>query len=376
MKEMKTKIMLTAVLFLSLCVHLVAETSLDDYSIKDLRSFRNGGYETFKAVALAELKTNPEHAREYAKYSLTAMFGTDVLSMFKDALEINDPAWTLTTLLVHVANVNRIRIEPKFAAEYEKQSKDIYERRTTSKEAGDQLTIFYAAMTDENAKLAATSKEPQSSLVPEKQMTEQKEVSSAPQTKAQSAIAEFRNGQTKRFSTAGHPKAKGTSFSMKYPNSWTAKEGDRPNIIQKFQSDGGHGREIVLFLAKTFPLSSNFKPSDDDLKKLFAPANLKEIIESDQQGTIVLGSQITQIDGRPASMVDTLSKLESVGLTLHFRSIETVFFDGDKMVQVKFAVNDGIGSDTPELLEDRMTEFRPVFLLMANSIVVDGRWKQ
>ena len=31
-----------------------------------------------------------------------------------------------------------------------------------------------------------------------------------------------------------HPKAKGVNFSLKAPNGWDCREGDRPNIVKKF----------------------------------------------------------------------------------------------------------------------------------------------
>ena len=55
------------------------------------------------------------------------------------------------------------------------------------------------------------------------------------------AATEFASGNRKKFHTADHPKSKGLKMVLSYPNSWLAEEGDRPNVVQKFFSEGGVG---------------------------------------------------------------------------------------------------------------------------------------
>ena len=40
-----------------------------------------------------------------------------------------------------------------------------------------------------------------------------------------------------KFDTKNHPKAKGVWATVRYPTGWQAKEGERPNIVQKFSGD-------------------------------------------------------------------------------------------------------------------------------------------
>ena len=64
---------------------------------------------------------------------------------------------------------------------------------------------------------------------------------------------EFLEGYTQIFNTHGHYKSKGSDWSIKVPISWVAKEADRPNIIQKFISEGGIGNENIMLMVKNFP---------------------------------------------------------------------------------------------------------------------------
>lgn len=40
-----------------------------------------------------------------------------------------------------------------------------------------------------------------------------------------------------KFDSKGHPKAKGAWVTVRYPQGWEAKEGERPNIVKKFSAD-------------------------------------------------------------------------------------------------------------------------------------------
>jgi len=40
-----------------------------------------------------------------------------------------------------------------------------------------------------------------------------------------------------KFDSKNHPKAKGDWVTVRYPTGWEAKEGERPNIVQKFSGD-------------------------------------------------------------------------------------------------------------------------------------------
>ena len=49
----------------------------------------------------------------------------------------------------------------------------------------------------------------------------------------------FSNAQVlnSKFDTKNHPKAKGVWATVRYPTEWQPKEGERPNIVQKFSGD-------------------------------------------------------------------------------------------------------------------------------------------
>lgn len=87
---------------------------------------------------------------------------------------------------------------------------------------------------------------------------------------------EFSRKYIHTFSTKNHAKAKGTNLTFSYPASWKAAEGNRPNIIQKFVSENGHGLEMFLVMVKDMPLPQGHIMTPQELDEFFIEKELKE----------------------------------------------------------------------------------------------------
>ena len=57
---------------------------------------------------------------------------------------------------------------------------------------------------------------------------------------------EFLDGKTRKYSTLNHSKAKGANFQINVPESWSSREGNRPNIIQFFKSSIPHDSSVFV----------------------------------------------------------------------------------------------------------------------------------
>lgn len=185
-----------------------------------------------------------------------------------------------------------------------------------------------------------------------------------------SAAKEFTSGNHTKFSTAGHPKSKGLNMELSYPNSWLAKEGERPNIVQKFISDGGRGLEMALVITKSLPLPKGTVIPENELKKFFTPAEMKKGIPP---GYKFLSTKPTTIDGVPAGILEYSMQQDRAGEAVFFQIISYNFILGTTMVQLQCAVG-ATQSTPPAVLAQRMDAFKPLFFLMANSIVLQDQY--
>lgn len=182
---------------------------------------------------------------------------------------------------------------------------------------------------------------------------------------------EFTSGNRTKFSTAGHPKSKGLDMVLSYPNSWSAQEGERPNIVQKFFSEGGRGLEGALIITKNLPLPPGTVISEDELKELFAPAEMKAMLP---RGANFIQARRTKIEGIPAGVLEYSMRQERAGLTFDSQFISYMFIYGTTLVQLQCMVTAGQPTSSV-VLARKMDDFKPLFFLMANSIVLRDKWK-
>jgi hypothetical protein len=180
--------------------------------------------------------------------------------------------------------------------------------------------------------------------------------------------AAFKDGTAPRFSTKGHPKSKGAVFTIKYPPSWKAKEGERPNIVQKFVGKFDGGIATAMISTRSVPPNERFTQAD--VRAALSPEGLKSFLP---EGAKLLKVKSTRIDGEPAGLIELSMREERVGVELNYQTLMLVFFQGRTIVFLQFYIA-APSSDSGDL-PSRFEEFRPIFDLMMNSIVFDDKWK-
>ncbi len=186
---------------------------------------------------------------------------------------------------------------------------------------------------------------------------------------SESSIREFLEGHRYTYSTKDHPKAKGVHFTMALPNSWAAAEGARPNIVQRFVDDGGRGFAIVLITTKDLPLPPGTVLTDQDQRELFAPSELRGTLPP---GATFVGAQATEIEATPAGILEYKLRSDRAGMSVLTYWWTLSFLSDNTLVQVQFSVGDIANSEDD--VARRMAEFKPLFTLIANSIVFPDKW--
>ena len=136
------------------------------------------------------------------------------------------------------------------------------------------------------------------------------------------AVREFLDGNRTTFNTQNHPKAKGVHFTIAYPNSWVAKEGEQPNIVQNFVSEGGRGLEMAMIVTKTLALPVGTTISEADLKECFTPTEMKDMLP---EGAKFINAKQTKIEGLPAGILEYSMRGEREGITVDTQIISYIF---------------------------------------------------
>ena len=181
---------------------------------------------------------------------------------------------------------------------------------------------------------------------------------------------ELTSGWKQTFRTKGHPKAKGVDFSISFPASWSKREGYRPNIIQFFQSCAGHGPIMCSLMVKTLPLPAGYKPTKGELKEFFQPNELKGMIPD---GSIFIGAKEIALEGLPGGILicDQNQKRLDQELTMRMTQFLTIY--ESSIIFIQFMVTKM--PDSTDTLDDLQKQFLPTFKVVANTLVLNDRYK-
>lgn len=115
-----------------------------------------------------------------------------------------------------------------------------------------------------------------------------------------------------KFDTKNHPKAKGVWATVRYPAEWQPKEGERPNIVQKFSGDY---KDLFVMLA--IQIMDAGGPVEKECKETPAGDFGNDISEPGI-------SRVTAIkkgmhENKPAYFYDLESKQERAGMAMTTR---------------------------------------------------------
>lgn len=185
-----------------------------------------------------------------------------------------------------------------------------------------------------------------------------------------SDIDAFKLNQTQKFFTKDHPKAKGINISLKYPKSWIAEEGERPNIVQKFIKVLDDGITISCMIAIwDIPEAGDF--SDEEIvQEIFSEEGMKLLLGPNSK---LLKHMLTKYDGQPGALSSGVTVEERSGIKVCSYFLRHTFVYSKKVVLVGCAVI-GLLSNANKI-EELYKKYEPLFLQIGNSIVIHDKWE-
>jgi len=181
---------------------------------------------------------------------------------------------------------------------------------------------------------------------------------------------ELSSGWKQTFRTKGHPKAKGVDFSISFPASWSKREGNRPNIIQFFQSGAGHGPIVCSLMVKEIPLPAGYKPTEDELTEFFQPNELRDMVPDN--GTFIDAKSIV-LEGAPAGILVSDQKMQRLDLTLTMRMTQFITIQEKSMISIQFVITKM--PDSKESLDELQQKYLPTYKAIANTFVLNDKYK-
>jgi tetratricopeptide (TPR) repeat protein len=181
---------------------------------------------------------------------------------------------------------------------------------------------------------------------------------------------EFTSGFTNKYSTKDHSKSKNAEWQLKVPKSWIAKEGDGPNIIQKFVNECGNGFNMISILTQDLPteeLVNNLNPKEIEefyINDFFTEKNIKEFLPDN---ATFLSFKPMKIANCPGGLLIYELISERLGNKLKMRNYQFIFQNSSYL----HFLNCSIGTDSiSEDLSVKEKLIFPLYQMVANSIMI------
>lgn len=120
-----------------------------------------------------------------------------------------------------------------------------------------------------------------------------------------SELNDFKQKKYKTFSSSGHPKNRGLTFSIKYPTTYTSQEVKNENVVKGFS----HKAYKLIYMVGVVKSETEFTKEDEEL--VLSEENLKKsvgIVTSNNQNFISYKNGLT-INGMTAAYLEYLTNV-------------------------------------------------------------------
>lgn len=177
---------------------------------------------------------------------------------------------------------------------------------------------------------------------------------------------EFADGFKYTFESRGNEKAKNVDFQLDIPQSWLAKEANRPNIIQKFICQNGNGSSAIM--VSVFSLANNI--SEEFIKELAQDKEIKDLLPPDSK---FLDGGFIKIDNLPGVFQEFKVAQIQVNKEVIMRAISYNIYYLNKLISIQCSV--AAYKEKEKKTDSIFMKYRKLFDLVAGSLVVQDQWK-
>ena len=186
---------------------------------------------------------------------------------------------------------------------------------------------------------------------------------------AGSPAMEFFDGFRQSYSTLDHPKSKEIHLNLELPQSWLGREGKRPNTLQQWTNQNGHGLRIInLVIRKEEGLIVN---SSDLTEILNDPSSVQDLAPG--EGYTIHKKQVSAIEMQPLLSLESSGPLGrgATDVTTYFMS-HMVFFN-ERIINLNcMVINQELNAFQ---LNEEADKMRPLCNQVLNSFVLMNIYK-
>lgn len=125
------------------------------------------------------------------------------------------------------------------------------------------------------------------------------------------SLREFVEGFRQRFQTDGSGKSQGIKVNLQLPKSWTAKDGERPHIVQKWVSINSDYTELIQLIVMD---AEGYNPTKQETLQFVADGEAKTVIPA---GATYVASGNVSLEKQTGYWVEMTMPVERAGFTMY-----------------------------------------------------------
>lgn len=168
-----------------------------------------------------------------------------------------------------------------------------------------------------------------------------------------------------KFDSNGHPKAKGAWVTVRYPQGWEAKEGERPNIVKKFSGD---------YKGYFTTLSLQIKKGDGSVEGECRETSAQDFVQILAEGdSSIKFAKVRKIqhESKPAFIFDINQPIQRAGMTVSASNRVMAVCSKDKLIML-WCANMRLDSRTNTITSslEELNVIEPVCYQFFNSLVL------
>jgi hypothetical protein len=173
---------------------------------------------------------------------------------------------------------------------------------------------------------------------------------------------EFSDGFRQRFQTDGTGKAQSIKLKLQLPRSWTAKEGERPHIVQKWTSLNGAGLEMIHLDIRD---GEGYAPTKKEMEYFVKSGEVKEVIA---EGATYVASGNFSLEKQNGYWVQMIAPIERAGIKFYQEAVLYQFFFRGKAIGISCTA--GGPDEEKEKTSEAFKRIRPLCQQVVNSLVL------
>lgn len=179
---------------------------------------------------------------------------------------------------------------------------------------------------------------------------------------------EIFDGWKAQFNSRGHEKSKDLDFSVSFPGSWSRREGNRPNMIQVFHSEAGHGEVVCTLSVHQF--DGGELVTDQEAREFFQEGGMKDLFP---EGARNLRSEAIVLDGSPADLTIGDMTLQRVDFKVDARTVNFSTIWGNHILFIQFIISPRI--DSNQSLDDVEKKYIRLLKGIAATTILNSKYK-